>query len=80
MTRLDPSDVNWQAFFQKYLQSIRHIVGEYALAPRDDRPSESLPSSFLSELEGLRAQVEILNEEVRVFFDAFAAHSYETLR
>ena len=49
---------------RQYLSSIVHIVGQQSLI-RSSRVSDtaSVPTSFLEELEGLRAQVDELSEE-----------------
>ena len=50
---------------RQYLSSVQHIVGQQAVV-RASRISDtaSVPTSFIEELEALRAKVEELSDEV----------------
>lgn len=49
-----------------FLAAIQHLVGDYAIVRSSDvSDAASVPTSFVRELEALRAQVEVLSDEVR---------------
>jgi diaphanous 1 len=63
--QLDDFDTGWKQFMRKYLTSIQHIVGQQAIVVQSSKSdAASVPTSFIEELEGLRAKVEELDEEV----------------
>ncbi|SPO39803.1 related to Diaphanous protein homolog 1 [Pseudozyma flocculosa] len=57
-------DEGWRSFMKAYLANIQHLVGKQAMI-KANRMSDtsSVPSSFVEELEGLRAKVEELSDE-----------------
>lgn len=57
-------DEGWRGFMQSYLANIQHLVGKQAMI-KASRTSDTstVPSSFVEELEGLRATVEQLSDE-----------------
>lgn len=57
-------DEGWRSFMRAYLASIQHLVGTQAMI-KANRVSDTstVPSSFLEELEELRAQVETLSQD-----------------
>ncbi|BGP44533.1 hypothetical protein JCM10450v2_000347 [Rhodotorula kratochvilovae] len=61
---LEDFDHGWRVFMRQYLSSIVHIVGQQSLI-RSSRVADtaSVPTSFIEELEGLRAKVDELSEE-----------------
>ena len=68
---LENFDEGWRVFMRQYLSSVQHIVGQQSLI-RTSKVADtaSVPTSFLEELEALRAKVEELNDEVRLTYQA----------
>ena len=59
-------DGTWRAFMRMFLAAIQHLVGDYAIVRSSDvSDAASVPTSFVRELEALRAQVEALSDDVR---------------
>ncbi|PWZ03137.1 hypothetical protein BCV70DRAFT_12160 [Testicularia cyperi] len=57
-------DEGWRSFMRSYLANIQHLVGKQALIKANRMSDTStVPSSFVEELEGLRAKVEELSDE-----------------
>ncbi|PWN41049.1 hypothetical protein IE81DRAFT_315743 [Ceraceosorus guamensis] len=57
-------DEGWRSFMKAYLTSVQHIVGKHAMIKANRLSDTStVPSSFVEELEGLRAKVEELSDE-----------------
>uniref|UniRef100_V5GJX6 Uncharacterized protein n=1 Tax=Kalmanozyma brasiliensis (strain GHG001) TaxID=1365824 RepID=V5GJX6_KALBG len=59
-------DEGWRSFMRSYLANIQHLVGKQAMIKANaNRISDTstVPSSFIEELEGLRAKVEELSDD-----------------
>ncbi|SNX82525.1 related to Diaphanous protein homolog 1 [Melanopsichium pennsylvanicum] len=57
-------DEGWRSFMRSYLANIQHLVGKQAMIKANRMSDTStVPSSFIEELEGLRAKVENLSDE-----------------
>jgi diaphanous 1 len=55
----------WREFTRRYLRSVEHIVGKQAIIGSSDiSDTASVPTSFIHELESLRAKVEELSDRV----------------
>lgn len=63
-SHLEDFDQGWRTFIVQYLSSVQHLVGQQSVI-RSSRVADtnSVPTSFLDELEGLRAKVDELSEE-----------------
>ncbi|GAA5950997.1 hypothetical protein JCM3765_004650 [Sporobolomyces pararoseus] len=61
---LEDFDQGWRVFMKQYLSSVQHIVGQQAII-RASRIADTaaVPTSFIEELETLRAKVDELSEE-----------------
>ncbi|SAM77134.1 related to Diaphanous protein homolog 1 [Ustilago bromivora] len=57
-------DEGWRSFMRSYLANIQHLVGKQAMIKANRMSDTStVPSSFIEELEGLRAKVEELSDD-----------------
>lgn len=57
-------DEGWRSFMRAYLANIQHLVGKQAMIKANRMSDTStVPSSFIEELEGLRAKVEELSDD-----------------
>ncbi|KAJ9477578.1 BNI1-related protein 1 [Pseudozyma hubeiensis] len=57
-------DEGWRIFMRSYLANIQHLVGKQAMIKANRMSDTStVPSSFIEELEGLRAKVEELSDD-----------------
>ncbi len=57
-------DEGWRIFMRAYLANIQHLVGKQAMIKANRMSDTStVPSSFIEELEGLRAKVEELSDD-----------------